>query len=190
MQLPKYETAMLQDLIELTQFIELLKQEKVSSYLEIGSKHGGSLWRIGSSLPKGSRIVSIDLPHGDQSFKETLPHLQACVSRLSDMGYDAHLKVGDSTDPQTIEWARVLGPFDCCFIDANHTEPYVRKDFANYGPMARMVAFHDIGWRKREEPTNKMPIDVPQVWAEIKNGHRYTEFRMCARDNGIGVLWH
>jgi hypothetical protein len=187
----KYETAMLQHQTELARYIALLDQEGVSSYLEIGSKHGGSLWRVGCSLPKGSRIVSIDLPHGDESFKVTKPNLQACVARLKTMGYDTHLFLGDSTWPDAIAFAERLGPFDCVFIDANHTEEFVRDDWANYGPMGRMVAFHDIGWIEPANfPAHKMKIDVPKVWAELKAGHRHVEFKHDRGHNGIGVLWH
>jgi predicted O-methyltransferase YrrM len=161
----------------------------VQSYLEIGGKHGGSLWRIGSQLPKGSRIVSVDLPHGDTSFKESQPNLEQCIMELKGMGYDAHLFLGDSTADHIVESVKQLAPFDLCLIDANHTEPYVRKDWANYGPMARIVAFHDIGWRPRPQPSKKMSIEVPKVWAELKQGYRHVEIRNCPQDTGMGVLW-
>ncbi len=190
--LPKYETNILQNLSEWSNFVELLRNEGVRSYLEIGSKHGGSMWRMGSRLKKGSRLVSVDLPHGDQSFKENLPNLQACIERLKKEGYDAHLIVADSTDPETVEKVRALGPFDACFIDANHTLPYVTKDWENYGPMCRIVAFHDIGFFRQggQAPgPGKMPIHVPGFWKEIKNGYKFVEFKHDKQDNGIGVLW-
>lgn len=185
----KYETAMLQDRGEFDRFVKLMRAEGIRSYLEVGSKHGGSLWRMATSLPIGSRIVSVDLPHGDTSFKESQPHLEACVAELKRRGYDTHLFLGSSLDLSIIESVRALGPFDLCFIDANHTEPFVRADWANYGPMARRVAFHDIGWIPRPEPSKKMPIEVPKVWNEIKQGFDHKEIRACPRDNGIGVLW-
>ena len=186
----KYERMVLQNQAEILGFVNLLVREKVRSYLEIGSKFGGSLWQVGQQLPKGSRLVSIDLPHGDKSFKEALPHLKACVERLRGMKREAHLHLGDSTAPEAIAFAEALGPFDCVFIDANHTEPYVREDWKNYGPMGRMVAFHDIGWI--EPPgfsPHKLKIDVPKVWAELKAAHRHTEFKFQHGHNGIGVLW-
>lgn len=185
----KYETAMLQDRIEMERFCALVKREGVRRYLEIGCKHGGSLWRISQELVVPSMIVAVDLPHGDMSFKESQPHLEACAERLSDMGHEVHLFLGDSTDHRVIEEVRSLGPFDLVFIDSNHTEPYVRKDWANYGPLGRMVAFHDIGWVPRPEPSKKMPIEVPRVWNEIKKDYRHVEIKLCPRDNGIGVLW-
>jgi len=185
----KYETAMLQNAMEFDRFITLMWGENIRSYLEIGSKHGGSLWRIANLLPAGSRIVSVDLPHGDRSFKESQPHLEGCVAELRRLGYDSHLFLGDSTDPAIVAGVGLLAPFDLCFIDANHTEPFVRADWANYGSLARIVAFHDIGWIARPEPSKKMPIEVPKVWNEIKRGFRHQEIRACERDNGIGVLW-
>lgn len=185
----KCETAFLQNKTEITGFANLLAKEKVRSYLEIGSKFGGSLWIVANALPKGSRIVSVDLPHGDTSFKESEPPLRECIAALKNLGYDAHLFLGDSTDPAIIEKVKALAPFDACFIDANHTEPYVRKDWETYGQLSNIVAFHDIGHIKRPEPSKKMPIDVPKVWAELKPKFRNVEFRLDARDNGIGVLW-
>ena len=185
----KCETATLQHDGEMARFIDILKREGVRSYLEIGSKFGGSLWRVGNTLPPGSRIVCVDLPQGDGSPKETRPHLIECHEALRARGYDAHQFLGDSTDTTIIDAVRKLGPFDACLIDANHTETYVRADWENYGSLCRIVAFHDIGWLPRPEPSKKMPIDVPKVWNEIKASYRHEEIRECPRDNGIGVLW-
>jgi predicted O-methyltransferase YrrM len=185
----KYQRVLLQNLTEFDRFVDLMRRENIRSYLEIGSKHGGSLWRMAMSLPTGSRVVSVDLPHGDTSFKESQPNLEACVADLRGRGYDAHLRLGDSTDPAVIADMVKLAPFDLCFIDANHTEPFVRADWAHYGPLARIVAFHDIGWIPRPEPSKKMPIEVPKVWRELKPHFRHTEIRFCERDNGIGILW-
>jgi cephalosporin hydroxylase len=184
----KYETAALQDPQELAAFIDFIREQKVSSYLEIGAKHGGSLWHIGRQLPKGSRIVAVDLPHGDASFKESQPHLEACVEALCNMRYDAHLIIGDSTDPAVVKSVLNFAPFDLCFIDANHTTKYVWADWINYGPMARLVAFHDIGWKEENRP-GKKPIEVPRIWNEIKRDYRHKEINLCKRDNGIGILW-
>lgn len=185
----KCETAILQNPEEIEWFANLLRKEGVRSYLEIGSKHGGSLWRVANALPNGSRIVSVDLPQGDGSFKETEVSLRECVKELLKRGYDAHLILGDSTQPDIVEQARALGPFDAVFIDANHTLPFVTKDWENYGSMARIVAFHDIGWKARPEPSKKMPIEVPILWNEIKQSFRHQEINLDPRDNGIGVLW-
>jgi predicted O-methyltransferase YrrM len=187
----KYQTNLLQDLTEFNRFLALIREQQVRSYLEIGSKHGGSFWRISTSLPKGSRVVSVDLPHGDGSFKESQPHLEACAKHLKADGYDAHLFIGDSTDLTIVEKVRKLGPFDLVFIDANHTEPYVSKDWENYRGMSNIIAFHDIGFvaLPHKAPPKKLPIDVPKFWNRLKKDHKHIEIRCCPASNGIGVLW-
>jgi len=186
----KCQTAVLQRQSELLSFISLLRKENVRSYLEIGSKFGGSLWQIANALPKGSKVVSVDLPHGDTSFKVSEPPLRECVKELQRGGYQATLIIGDSTDPKVIEQVHALGPFDAIFVDANHTLPYVRADWANYGKIGKLVAFHDISFfRANGLPPHKKPIDVPIFWNEVKKQHRYLEIRHDPNDNGIGVLW-
>lgn len=185
----KCETNLLQDFNEFTHFLKLIKAEGVSSYLEIGSKHGGSLWRIANTLPRGSRVVSVDLPNGDGSFKNSQPNLEQCVDTLFKLGYDAHLFIGDSTDPEVIRDVGKLAPFDLCFIDGYHTEEFVRSDWKHYGAMARIVAFHDIGWKADGRKSKKQEIEAPKVWQELKKQYRYKEIMFCSRDYGIGVLW-
>ena len=185
----KCERAVLQDMHEFYDFINIARAERVASYLEIGSKHGGTLWYMGNTLPKGSRLVAVDLPQGDGSFKNSKPNLKECAAELKKRGYDMHLFIGDSRDATIIEAVKNLAPFDLCFIDANHTEPYVRADWANYGPLARLVAFHDIA-DDLERPADKLPIEVRKVWAELKADHKHREISRCAHQNGIGVLWN
>lgn len=186
----KWESYVLQNKTELASFIRLLQSEGVKSYLEIGCKFGGSLWPIANALPKGSRVVAVELPHGDKSFKENLPHLQQCCALLKQRGYDVTLIVGDSTDAKVVEQVYALGPYDAVFIDANHTLDYVRADWANYGKIGKLIAFHDIGFfRAGGQKPGKKPIEVPIVWKELKQLHRHLEIRHDINDNGIGVLW-
>lgn len=183
----KYETFVLQHPRELEEFLFLLRRERVTSYLEIGSKFGGLLWKVGNALAPGSRIVSIDLPWGDGSFKQSHPWLEKCVAALQSKGYDARHLIGDSHDEISVAFADRLGPFDCVMIDGDHTAAGVRADWENYGRLGRMVCFHDIGWLPRE--SKKPPIEVPLFWNELKTSYRHLEIRHDERDNGIGVLW-
>lgn len=184
----KYETDAAQNAKEIAWLSDILKREKVSRFLEVGARYGGSLWKIAQVMPSGSRIVAVDLPAGYGGREDGEVNLQACIDRLNELGHDASMILGDSTSPDVIERARKLGPFDACFIDANHVEKYVRSDWANYGGMARIVAFHDIGW-KRPPDYKGTRIDVPKVWAELKAKYRHEEIILDGKDNGIGVLW-
>lgn len=179
-------TTVLQNTEEFKEFISVLRQEKVKSYLEIGSKYGGSLKWVAGSLP-GIRLVSVDLPINSDALKI----LKGAVDELSADGYDATLYVGDSTDPHVITRVAKHAPFDAVFIDGNHTLPFVTKDWENYGPMARMIAFHDIGWdiSKNEPRRPRLPIEAPILWEKLKTQYRYYEIKLDQGHNGIGVLW-
>lgn len=181
--LAKYKTSALQDPAEIVEFARLVQAEKIRSYLEIGSKFGGSLWHVACAMNKGTRLVSVDI--------EGNADLRQCIDQLKFLGYDAHLLVGNSTAPRIIDAADALGPYDLCLIDANHTEVFVRMDWRNYGPMARVVAFHDIAWDQQDRPNKAWKIEVPKVWNEIKTQYRHREIKLCpsGRDNGFGILW-
>lgn len=171
-----------QDAAEISAFAELLAREGVRSFLEIGSKFGSTLRVVANALPVGSRIVSVDLNING-------PRLGAAINDLVEAGYDARLIVGDSRDPETIRRARKFGPYDAVFIDAGHKLAEVTDDWNNYGPMSRIVAFHDIAWTRDETETRR--IEVPKLWNVLKCQYRHVELKMCptGNNNGIGVLW-
>lgn len=183
-------TQMLQVEKEIDGFADIVAESGARSYLEIGSKFGGSLERVARRLPEGSRVVAVDLPNGTRAWSESRVALGGVMSCLNALGHETHMIWGDSTDPKIIEQVRKLGPFDAIFIDANHTMPYVEKDWSNYGPMGKIVAFHDIAWHRAPEWVGTR-IDVPQFWDRVKNDFRHVELKYCetGKNNGIGVLW-
>lgn len=190
----RYKLPPLQDEREFASFIKTLVDENVRSYLEIGSMYGASLWKVAIALPKGSRIVAVDPMTDRPSARESL---EECVNELMALGYDAYFIFGDSTRPNIIEQVKTLGPYDALFIDGNHSPDYVMRDWTNYGPMARIVGFHDINWDKtwvsaRGNTPNESLMGAPAVWSQIKQGRRFKEFKYYPRDNyyGIGVLWN
>jgi predicted O-methyltransferase YrrM len=185
-----YHTKLLQEPAEIARLAELLAVERARSYLEIGAKYGGSLWMVATALPAGSRIVAVDLPNGTREWSASQRSLHSCVEDLKRNGYDAHLILGDSTQVGIIQQVYALGPFDAVFIDANHTRPYVEKDWANYGLLAHIVAFHDIAWRRAADWIGTR-IDVPEFWQAVKDQYRHEEIKLCptGKNNGIGVLW-
>lgn len=193
-----YLTEAAQDPAEIAAFCDLLQREGVRSYLEVGSKFGGSLWRVANALPKGSRIVAVDLPSGTKAWKASEVSLRACADALKAKGYDVHLIWGDSTKPGVIEAVRKMGPYDAILIDADHrwdqTNPQpngVQADWLNYSPMGRIIAFHDLSWKRAPDWVGTR-INVPEFWDSIKDDYRHEEIRLCptGKNNGIGVLWN
>lgn len=179
---------MAQIVSEFDALVRLAHDSGVRSYLEIGSQHGGSFWRMGEGLGEGALMLSIDRPNPGSGTEKSLLE---CVGRLRELGRDAHVVLGDSTDEEIIERARAMGPFDLVFIDGNHTLPYVTRDWQNYGPMGGMVAFHDIAFEKEVSHPGKLPIEVSKLWRQIEAEGTYRTRRFVAdgSDKGIGVAW-
>ena len=172
---------MLQYEPEFQAFLDILQDVGARSYLEIGCKHGGTLWRVGMVLPKGSVCVGVDLLRNPGSASYSSMH--SVIRGLESEGRQCTLVWGNSTTRPVIDKTRALGPFDAVFIDADHSYDGVRLDWANYGPMAtKLVAFHDICYIKS---------DVPRFWGEIRASHHYSELRYAPGgvNNGIGVIY-
>jgi len=180
----------LQHPAELARFVGLVAREGVRSYLEIGCKFGGTFAAVTRAMPSGSRAVAVDLPAGNKHWAQSRVALTACVAELKRLGYDTHLIWGDSTDDAVVSQVSALGPFDLILIDGGHTLPFVRADWMHYGPMGRIVAFHDIAWSRPPDWTGYQ-IDVPLFWTNIKESYRHEEIRLdpTGRDNGLGILW-
>lgn len=180
----------MQDEREISALCELLKDEGVTSYLEVGSKHGGALWRVGEVLPKGSTIVSVDLPGGTREWRDSERNLKACHEALRAMGHKTHCLWGNSTDANIIHLVQALGPFDACLIDGDHRRDGCVKDWETYGPLCKIVAFHDVAWF-RAATWEGIRIDVGDVWNHLRPQYRHVEFRFdeSMKNNGIGVLW-
>jgi len=94
---------------------------------------------------------------------------------------------GNSTSEWCIKNANKLGPFDLVFIDGNHQEPFVQKDFENYSPLINkngFIALHDIA--SEEWP------DVSKRWSIIKKNKKFHSKEFVCRDYkikfGIGLI--
>lgn len=173
---------------EIAEFIALMLREGVGSYLEIGCRWGDTLHAVGMGLANGSRVVGVDLPGiktGGIRYKiqGSEPYLDRAAAMLKESGRDAHLVIGDSRAPETIERARALGPFDMVLIDGDHTQQGVEADWKNYGPMGRMVAFHDVmndqaGW------------GVHRFYRDLAESRRSQLISINSHRRGIGVVWN
>jgi cephalosporin hydroxylase len=176
---------------ELQEFLDFVREQKIESYCEIGCKFGGLLWQVAQAMPPHSKLVAVDMPNQAWGRSDSAESLQHCIIKLRELGHDVHLFLGDSTSPAIIERVKGLAPFDLLFIDANHTEGFVRKDFQNYGTLANIVCFHDIGWNN-PTPPGRLAIEVPKVWADIKKVYEFAAtFQEIKHDNGhngIGIM--
>lgn len=165
-----------QNLEEFAWFCHILAREGVTSYLEIGAYHGGTLLEVARTLPHRSKLVAVDV-----CYPNNLVELRKAITKCRFAGQTVDLIEGDSTAQHIVRKARKKGPYDACFVDANHTLKYVEQDFANYAPMTKIMGFHDIGWTKG--------FDTVEFWNHIKGGFKHEEFIAEKGKNGIGVIW-
>jgi len=169
----------------------------VKSYLEIGARHGVSLKRIGASLlERESKIVVVDLPGGPwgggtsdrKPLQQTIEYLE------KEFGHEITLFLGDSTDFKIVDAVLKSAPFDLAYIDGDHTYEGCRRDWVNYGPMAKAVAFDDIASdHTRKHNGEEIRTGVAEVWSGVKKQHPRSTAEFVASfgdkdKQGIGLV--
>jgi predicted O-methyltransferase YrrM len=152
-----------------TEYIQLLQWMRgAKSILEIGSRFGYPLVDFAHCMDGRGKVVSVDLPDAegwnDKLSREAIVHLRNNIQQLYNEGYDAVLYEGDSKDPGIVNAVRSHGPFDVVFIDGDHSYEGAKYDWMNYGPMGKVVIFHDI--KKSERPQDSH-IGVWKLWKEL-----------------------
>jgi predicted O-methyltransferase YrrM len=174
---PGFGALLEQDAREFEQMLEHAKG--AHSALEIGSRYGESIKLIASVMAPGGRVVAVDLPYSDcVDQPDPAPFLQKNMQMIANSGFDAKLFIGNSRHPDVVQGVKSLAPFDFVFIDGDHSEEGVKADWENYGPLGKIVAFHDI--------VNN--AGCFKLWNEIKKTHRTVEYTSSVW-LGIGVVF-
>lgn len=180
---PGTPVPMLQRTVELDGMLNLYKQRKPASTLEVGSYAGGTLYHWLQNAPKGAVVVAVDT-HGmgvdnRHLYESWTPGGVSCVAIR-----------GDSHTEATADEIASYGPFEFVFVDADHSYAAVAKDWElalRVAAPGGMVAFHDI-----LGPTDEHPeIEVSRLWGEIKDDFETVEFvaDRSAPWGGIGVAF-
>lgn len=182
-----YDIGMIQVYDELYRAIEFLLDKEVKTFLEIGTNNGGSFacWILTFKPELG---ISIDLPNGDfgtANFNE-----QERNNRLSQFDCQSHFISGDSQDPlNLIEVERILNgrKIDFLFIDGDHTENGVTRDFFLYKHLVKdggWIGFHDIKTTPFHHSVN---CRVDLFWDKL-DGDKFEFTNYQHQTCGIGIV--
>jgi cephalosporin hydroxylase len=162
---------------ELNQLIDVVRQLRPKRILEVGAMYGGTLWHW---LQIADTVVVVD---------DEMRGAETWFEWESEFDSTLVLLEGESNHPELIKAAGWTAPYDFAFIDGGHLYEAVLADWRNYGPLAEVVAFHDI--------LPRSAYGVWELWAQLKAepGARYIEIAHNATlpgnegPCGVGVLW-
>jgi predicted O-methyltransferase YrrM len=174
---------------EIRRLLEMVHPRRPRAVLEIGTAGGGSLFLLSRAAAEDAIVVSVDLPDGALSYRDSRRSL---YERFGRPGQRLHLLRRDSHHPGTPrEVAGLLGgrPLDLLFIDGDHRYRGVKMDFEMYAPLVAptgLVALHDIV----PLPAREEWCEVDRFWRELKAGRRHVEIVEDWNQGwaGIGVL--
>jgi hypothetical protein len=135
-----------------------LSEYPIHSYCEIGTFNGVATCFVVAYLQRfnpAMRAVTVDI---ERQFTASVS-----VAELLPLSY--HLGTSDDFRGQA---------FDLCFIDGDHTLPWVARDYNNVGRISRFCLFHDINC----DYVAAYHGDGPrQFWAQLRIEEPAAEFR-------------
>lgn len=167
-----------------TWLAEHCRTHVVRSYLEIGTRDGGSLEVVLSNARQLSDVICCDTWGSEYGGSGRGGH--AHIHVLMDVhGYNGRRTFldGDSkvTVPKLQPW--LAGTFDLILVDGDHSYAGGMADLVSVWPLARpggAVVFHDI--RHPAHP------DLAACFAEFVAG-RTSHHEVIPEDYGLGIAW-
>ena len=128
-----------QERSELEHVFNLMRDCDCSSYLEIGTAEGNSLYVLAQAMVQNASVTYIDLWEN-----HTADPRGKVENILDDLNYFLNPIPGDSTEKGTYQ--RVMDQtYDCVLIDGGHDYTTVLSDAILYAPLAtKYIFFHDI----------------------------------------------
>lgn len=149
---------------QFSKYMVHLSKFKISSYMEIGVRHGGTFVTTVEYLNKFNPIreaVAVDINDCPSILEYSKDNPQASFLKT------------DTTSVKFQEYVKSHSEFDLVLIDGDHDEYGCRNDYEVVKNKARILAFHDI------EPTASP--GVAKVWTELKESgalnYDFFEFR-------------
>jgi len=139
----------------------LLSKNNVRNILQIGLGHFASTHFVLSLLMDSICTIEYDDLHV-QRYSDEINHKKETIL------------CGDSASEGVIKQAQELGPFDCVFIDGNHSYEYVKLDLENYAPLVRtggIIALHDANFEGDRYGTPRVVRESSHNWEKISHSN-------------------
>jgi predicted O-methyltransferase YrrM len=176
---------------ELLEFATQVREVRPKSFLEIGTRTGGTFFVLCRLADPHATVISLDLPGGMFGGGYDIYRIPV-LRRMKKPEQKLHLLRADSHSLEALRHVGQIlpdGSLDLLFIDGDHTYDGVKQDFEMYSPFVRpggIIAFHDIV-QGREELVG----EVERFWSEIKARYRHQEIIENRHQpwGGIGVLF-
>ena len=147
-----------------------LSSEQISSYCEIGVFQGGNFVFVSEYLKRfNPEIMCTGIDPSNYLNKEIRAYIDANDNWME-------FKQVTSDDISGTK-------FDLVFIDGNHVDGWVEKDYENLGKYAKICLIHDIQEKSCQE--------VIDFWEKIKQGKTTEEYLECFSPEpimGIGMI--
>lgn len=176
------------EIVELAKIVDNLKPKTV---VEIGTSKGGTFYIWARLATKDARLLSIDMPGGENSW--AYPNWKKPFYRtFASKGQKIDLFRGSSHDASMLQQLKSAlngTPVDFLFIDGDHSFEGVKQDYEMYSSFVRkggIIAFHDIA-----QHSMRTNCRVKEFWDIAKQGKTVKEFVENPNQGayGIGVMF-
>ncbi len=177
---------------ELASLVSVVRGLRPRTVLEIGTYRGGTLACWSALATAEAHLICIDRMDAEFSVPAEAAH-RAHLRGLIRPGQRLTFLALDSQSPSTLQAvtdALAAATLDLLWIDGDHRDAGVRRDFALYSPLVRaggLIAFHDI------HPDPAFPDNQSHhLWRELGRDRPVREFidqdHPGGTGMGIGVL--
>jgi hypothetical protein len=155
--------------IQFNRYLVDLSKLKISSYLEVGIRHGGTFVTTVEYLTKFHPLdfaVGVDI--------------MACpsIAEYKKINSQVEFVRLNTQTSQFLDFLERAERFDLVLIDANHQENECRNEFMSVQSKANIVVFHDID--------NIDYLGVGTVWNEVKKLNEYDCYEYTEQYPGLG----
>lgn len=123
---------------------ELLKHlDDKDSVLEVGAGFGEALKQMASVMRKGAVVVAVAAEENLPEALNPIATLKENCRKLCILGANVEVFIGNRNADSTVDAVGNYAPFDLIFVNEKTTEA-MQSAWEKYGPMGRIIAFHNI----------------------------------------------